>query len=341
MNIVQLPIEELTPYENNPRNNKKAIKYVANSIHDFGFKSPIILDTNKVIICGHTRYEAAKVLGYTHVPCIIASDLTEEQVKAYRLADNKVAEMAKWDYDLLSFEIQDLSFDMEDFGFDVERLLTPAEEKENERERTMDAYNLHDYDSGNVEGFYQMPIITRTYAKPSELIGFNYVKTNKKKEGQGVHFFIDDYQFERIWNDPDKYVDMLVPYECVLTPDFSLYTEMPMAMKIWNVYRSRLIGQILQQNGANVVPTLSWCERDTFAFCFDGIEPGGTVAVSTIGVKRSDDAYHMWAEGMDEAIRKLKPEHVIVYGGDIGYQFPCEVTYIQNAVTERMKKSGR
>ena len=73
----------------------------------------------------------------------------------------------------------------------------------------------------------------------------------------------------------------------------------------------------------------------------DGIEPGGTVAVSTIGVKRSDDAYHMWAEGMDEAIRKLKPEHVIVYGGDIGYQFPCEVTYIQNAVTERMKNSGR
>lgn len=341
MNIVQLPIEELTPYENNPRNNKKAIKYVANSIRDFGFKSPIILDTNKVIICGHTRYEAAKTLGYTHVPCIVASDLTESQVKAYRLADNKVAEMAKWDYDLLSFEIQDLSFDMEDFGFDVERLLTPAEEKENERERTMDAYNLYDYDSGNVEGFYQMPIITRTYAKPSELIGFNYVKTNKKKEGQGVHFFIDDYQFERIWNDPDKYVDMLVPYECVLTPDFSLYTEMPMAMKIWNVYRSRLIGQILQQNGANVVPTLSWCERDTFAFCFDGIEPGGTVAVSTIGVKRADDAYHMWSEGMYEAIRKLKPEHVIVYGGDIGYQFPCEVTYIKNAVTERMKNSGR
>lgn len=341
MNIVQLPIEELTPYEHNPRNNKKAIKYVANSIRDFGFKSPIILDTNKVIICGHTRYKAAKVLGYTHVPCIIASDLTEEQVKAYRLADNKVAEMAKWDYDLLSFEIQDLSFDMEDFGFDVEQLLMPADEKENERERTMDAYNLHDYDSGNVEGFYQMPIITRTYAKPRELIGFNYVKTNKKQAGQGVHFFIDDYQFERIWNDPDKYMDMLVPYECVLTPDFSLYTEMPMAMKIWNVYRSRLIGQILQQNGANVVPTLSWCERDTFAFCFDGIEPGGTVAVSTIGVKRSDDAYHMWAEGMDEAIRKLKPEHVIVYGGDIGYQFSCEVTYIQNAVTERMKNSGR
>ena len=90
-----------------------------------------------------------------------------------------------------------------------------------------------------------------------------------------------------------------------------------------------------------MVPTLSWCERDTFAFCFDGIEPGGTVAVSTIGVKRADDAYHMWSEGMDEAIRKLKPEHVIVYGGDIGYQFPCEVTYIKNAVTERMKNSGR
>lgn len=332
-----MKIELIKPYKNNPRNNAKAIKYVANSIKEFGFKQPIVLDKNNVIICGHTRYEASKQLGLTDVPVIIADDLTDEQVKAYRLADNKVAEKALWDYDLLSFEIQDISYDMSDFGFNIDTII--ERDTENQRERTMDTYNLSEYDEENVSGFYQMPVLTRTYAKPESLIGFNYVKTTKPQKGVGVHFFVDDYQFERVWNNPQKYIEKLVAFDCVCTPDFSLYVEMPMAMKIWNVYRSRLIGQMLQESGANVIPTLSWCEKDTFSFCFDGIEPRGTVAVSTIGVKQADENYQLWKDGMDEAIRRLKPSHVIVYGGDIGYTYNCEVTYIENAVTERMKKS--
>lgn len=154
----------------------------------------------------------------------------------------------------------------------------------------------------------------------------------------GVHFYIDDYQFERIWASPQMYVDKLAQFDCILTPDFSLYMDMPMAMKIWNVYRSRLIGQIYQDRGLRVIPTVSWAEPETFTFCFDGIPPNSTISVSTIGVKRSKEATKIWTQGMDEAMKRLKPKNVLVYGGDIGYDFKgANVKYYDNHVTEKMK----
>ena len=118
MNIIEKKITEIKPYEKNPRRNDEAVKYVAESIKQFGFKVPIVIDKNDVIVAGHTRYKAAKNLGLKEVPCIVADDLTEEQVKAFRLADNKVAEKAEWDFDLLSEELDDLfDFDMTVFGF--------------------------------------------------------------------------------------------------------------------------------------------------------------------------------------------------------------------------------
>lgn len=117
MKIINKKIEELTPYENNPRNNQEAIEYVANSIQNFGFKVPLVIDKNNVIVCGHTRYESAKKLGMEEVPCIVADDLTDEQIKAYRLADNKVGEIASWDFNALDIELDDIDMDMEQFGF--------------------------------------------------------------------------------------------------------------------------------------------------------------------------------------------------------------------------------
>lgn len=118
LKIEYLNIGDLKPYENNPRKNEEAVKYVANSIKEFGFKVPIVIDKDNVIVAGHTRYKAAKKLGLEEVPCIIAEDLTEEQIKAFRLADNKVAEQSKWDNDLLGLELEGImGIDMEDFGF--------------------------------------------------------------------------------------------------------------------------------------------------------------------------------------------------------------------------------
>jgi len=116
--IIKLNVIDLIPYENNPRLNGDAVQYVAESIRNFGFKVPIIIDKDNVIVAGHTRYKAAKKLGLKKVPCIVADDLNEEKVKAFRLADNKVAEKAQWDFELLKQEIEEIDgFSMTDFGF--------------------------------------------------------------------------------------------------------------------------------------------------------------------------------------------------------------------------------
>lgn len=121
MNIQYKKITEITPYEKNPRNNDEAVDYVAKSIGEFGFKVPIVIDKNGVIVAGHTRYKASKKLHYKEVPCIVADDLSEEQIKAFRLADNKVAEKSEWDLDLLSDELDDIyELDMSEFGFDLD-----------------------------------------------------------------------------------------------------------------------------------------------------------------------------------------------------------------------------
>lgn len=118
MNVINKNINEIKPYERNPRNNNEAVKYVANSIKEFGFKVPLVIDKNGTIIAGHTRYKACKQLGINEIPCIIADDLTEEQIKAFRLADNKVGEIAEWDFDMLDLELDDIELDMTDFGFE-------------------------------------------------------------------------------------------------------------------------------------------------------------------------------------------------------------------------------
>lgn len=119
MKLINKKIEELKPYENNPRNNENAIDYVANSIKEFGFKVPLVIDKDGVIVTGHTRYQACKKLGINEVPCIIADDLTDTQIKAFRIADNKTNDMAEWNDDLLSVELKDIldEIDMTDFGF--------------------------------------------------------------------------------------------------------------------------------------------------------------------------------------------------------------------------------
>ena len=345
MNIQYKKLQEIVPYEKNPRKNDEAVKYVAESIKQFGFKVPIVIDKNNVIVTGHTRLKAAKQLKMKTVPCVIADDLTEEQAKAFRLADNKVSEAAEWDFDLLFDELDELfDFDMESFGFELpeEDEEEPEEEqsKGNERERTDNAYNLGEYDENFAEGFYQMPVLTPVSYIPKDLIGFNYALTSNSKDS-GIHFYIDDYQFERVWNQPETYLEKLQEYDCMLTPDFSLYKEMPIAMKIWNTYRSRLIGQMAQRLGIIVIPTVSWCERATFDFCFDGLPKRSTLSISTIGVKRSEEDFALWKAGVDEMIKRLNPRTLLIYGGAVDYDFGnIRTVYFENKVTERMKNEN-
>ena len=339
MQIVTKKLKDLKPYENNPRHNDSSVEFVANSIKTFGFKQPIVVDKYNVIVCGHTRYKAAKKLKLKEVPCVIADDLSEDEIKAYRLADNKVAEESEWDFELLESELDDIELDMEPFGFEF--LEDDDEEEEDEepfhRETTYRQYNLELFDPDRAVGFYQMPTIEGTTYVPKDLIGFNYC-LNTDQFDSGLHCFLDDYQFERLWRSPQQYVDRIRQFDCFLSPDFSMYLDMPMAMKIWNVYRSRLIAQYMQDNEVLVIPTLMWAEPETFEFCFDGLPSDSTVAVSTIGVKDDEYALEIWHEGMQEAMERLKPRNVLVYGGALDFDYgSAEVFYFDNKNIERME----
>ncbi len=343
MRVRNYKIENIKPYENNPRNNEEAVQYVANSIKEFGFKVPLVIDKDRVIVTGHTRYKAAKLLGMEELPCIMADDLTEEQIKAFRIADNKVSEVATWNEELLELELSEINIDMSSFGIEIESMEDIGElELDNEgyrgdeRERTNKVYNLGLLDSDNItKDFWQMPVIKDDRVIPVDLIGFNYARTSKQKEDVGVHFYLDDYQFERVWKNPERYIDILWEYDCILSPDFSLYMDMPMPMKIWNTYRNRFLGAFYQSKGIKVIPTVSWAEPETYEFCFNGIPEGSTVSISTVGVKRDNEALKVWKDGTTEMIRKIKPKKIILYGGEIDYDFgDIKVFPYENKVTE-------
>ena len=153
MNIVKMKVSELIPYINNPRNNENAVDKVASSIKEFGFKNPIVIDKNNIIINGHTRLLASKKLGLKEVPVIVADDLSEAQVKAFRIADNKTSEYAEWDEELLKIELEqleDLNFSMGDFDLSLEYNILndeikKEENKEVEIEFTEELLEKHNY----------------------------------------------------------------------------------------------------------------------------------------------------------------------------------------------------
>lgn len=208
----------------------------------------------------------------------------------------------------------------------------------NERLRTDFNYNLHLLKNIPLEdAWLKMPIIKAIQDYPDELIGFNYVKTMSRANfSKGVHFYLDDYQFERVWNQPELYIEMLRKFYFVLTPDFSLYTDMPKPLQIYNVYRSRLLGAYWQSRGLNVIPTLSWSDEDSFDFAFSGLETDGVVSVSTVGVIRNQEAKKLWIAGMEEMISRIDPSVILLYGKPI--EFKNDKAKIINIESTNMKK---
>lgn len=321
-----MKIDEIRPYERNARYNDKAVPVVAESIKEFGLRGQIVLESreNPVIVAGHTRWAACKSLGWTEIPdekIDFADDLTEEQIKAYRLADNRTGEVATWNKALLKSEVKALgknNFDMSRFKFDFKSKNLPYGA---ERLKTDDSYNLRMVNAVHCDA-NGMPILNESDYTPEDLLPFNYAKTAKEDDySKTLHFFIDDYQFERLWNRPDAYLELISRFKAVLTPDFSLYMDMPLPMQQWNEYRRRALGAYWQRNGIEVIPTLSWSDKRSYGFCFDGLPKGATYATSTVGVKNDEYAMKIWTDGMRAAIRKLQPKRILLYGGNIGFDF--------------------
>lgn len=161
------------------------------------------------------------------------------------------------------------------------------------------------------QGVFQLPLIKKNNVDLSDLQLLGYDKLSSNQYEKIVHFFLDDYKFEAIWNNPDDRVERLSKYKAVLSPQFSVYTEMPASIQIYQTFRNRWCGAYLQSNGIKVIPSLAWGEPDTYWFCFDGIEKGGIVAVSTIGVRKEKE---LFLSGYNEMLRKINPCAIICYG---------------------------
>lgn len=180
-------------------------------------------------------------------------------------------------------------------------------------DRVRRAYNLHLVDGFRVEETTGMPMLDPVEVVPDRLRAFTSCP-RCSDPAAGVHFFLDDYRFEGAWSDPMRYVPMLSRFACVLTPDFSCYLDMPEPMQRWNVYRGRAVGRAWQDAGLVVVPTLTWGEPDTYAFAFDGIPQGSTVALSTVGLMDCEEGIELFRNGASEAMRRLRPSVVLAYG---------------------------
>lgn len=315
----------MIPYERNAWDNDKSVPAISESIRQFGFRGQIKLwrHDDPVIVSGHHRVKACEMLGWDEIPdeCICwCEDMTEEDVKAFRLADNKTGQGGKWNKGLMKSEVRALSakgVDMSRFNFDFKSKNLPYGA---ERMKTDDRYNLQLVNAFDCGGDYDMPLLDPVMHVPDSLMPFNYCMSADNFDS-GVHFFIDDYQFERLWSQPERYIDLLAKFDCVLTPDFSLYMDMPLPMQQFNEYRRRALGNLWQRNGLTVIPTISWSDERSYGFCFDGIPKHATIATSTVGVKRDEDARRVWSDGMREALSKLEPSCVLLYGGNIGFDF--------------------
>lgn len=148
------------------------------------------------------------------------------------------------------------------------------------------------------------------------LEGFNFALKERHPEGIGVHFFLHDYQFERVWKYPDRYIDVLKKFAFVLSPDFSPYADMPKALKVYNVYRNRWCGRFWQEYGIKVIPTVTWSSQDTLEYCMDGIPKYSTIAISTMGEGR----WANWSQlrkNWDYIMQTLEPETVLLYGKNL------------------------
>ncbi len=165
-------------------------------------------------------------------------------------------------------------------------------------------------------GTYDVPVLqpTQLSSLPADIIGFNYAKSCKDPTDRGIHFFLDDYQFVRLWNRPNDYISLLGKFKCVCTPDFSTYTDFPRAIQIYNHYRKHWLGAYWQMHGIKVIPTISWSDEASFEWCFDGEPMGGVVVVSSVGTQVNSTAKRLFMLGYREMLDRLKPSNVLFYG---------------------------
>lgn len=350
LRIEYVPTASLHPYSGNAKiHTDQQVSQIVQSIKDFGFNDPIAI-TGEIVVEGHGRLLAAQKMGLKEVPIVRLDHLTEAQRRAYTLVHNQLTMNTGNDLDILNAELEaleDEDIDMSVFGLEL-----PEDDFEEEYsgndggyygdavEATYRQINFRLYDPNRTEGKYNMPTLEPVDFVPKRMMGFNYAKTSTDFEAT-LHFYIDDYQFERIWNRPLEYLPLMAKFDACLTPNFSVYLDYPEAAKIWNTWRGRLLGQVMQDYGITTVPIVYWSDERSYDWAFDGLPENSTLSLNDFH-RGETQAREYWDKGVEELIRRKSPKRILLFGttkekkcdfdfGDI------EVIYYQNENYKRMR----
>ncbi len=331
---------EVIPYERNAKvHTAKQVRDIATSIKKFGWQQDTVITSDKVLVIGHGRRLAAMKIGCEmpyHIIDKTADELTDEDIRELRIVDNQTNMETGVDWAAMEAELADLTFVDFDFDFGPDEIPDEDEQEEAARKRKP-AENFTDRDEDplprlqhntfdnferdfkpQLAGKYDIPVMKKTRTTGKEFARFCDWKEIEDPGSMIAHFYYDNYKFINIWRDPDCYMDRLKNFKAVISPDFSLYTDFPLAMQIMSCYRRQWIGAYWQSLGLDVIPDVVWGEERSFEFCFDGIPKGGTVAVSSVGVKNdplwNGEEDSLFKKGYDEMLNRLQPKAILFYG---------------------------
>lgn len=166
-------------------------------------------------------------------------------------------------------------------------------------------------------GRYGFPKIRKNLCIPHDVIPFNFAKSERSPSNKWVHFFVDDYQFERVWNFPSRYLPLLSRFEGIISTNFSMFDTMSTAQRIWNCYRNRVMDYWMQNNGLNVIPVAEWAEYTELDWCLDGLPVNSTIAVGLYGCSKSSSSKYGLLKGIEKICLALSPSALICYGNEI------------------------
>lgn len=188
------------------------------------------------------------------------------------------------------------------------------------------------FEGAELVGKFGFPKVRGTNLIPEKAIPFNMAMREKNRRDKWVHFFIDDYRFERIWNQPQRYISVLNKFVGVISTDFSMFSDMPKAQVIWNCYRNRAAAFWLQKNHIPVIPVVEWSDYTDFAWCLDGLPIHSTLAVGTYGCNKSSLKRYGLIKGVEKICAELQPSALVMYGDEVpGINSLCKkVVWIEN-----------
>ena len=316
----EIEISKLIPYENNARTHSdEQLEYIVNSFNEFKAINPIIIDENNTILAGHGRVEAAKRAGLEKLPFRRVDWLTEEQKRAYILADNQISDKSGWDEELKNIELEDIELDMSLFGFDDIDLDFSFDYDDGRRSHLHhNVFENQEQQQYFTDNYFGIPVLDATQTTGDKFIRFCDWKEIEDPENYIAHFYYDDYKFIAAWRQPEKYIERLKQFKAVISPDFSLYTDFPRALQILSCYRRNWCGAYWAENGIDVIPDVVWGDAQSYDYCFEGIPKNSAVAVSSVGVKLDKDWNgsdgELFVAGYNEMIRRLNPTKILFYG---------------------------